>query len=299
MRRLGHATLAFCACLAACGLGVVGDESQAREEGARGQTPDASSLDSSSDGGAPASDGSLADGQDVDAGAIDPGTALRFSQSAYVRIGALAIPADFTLEAWVRPVSFGSERILASRDRKNEGGGQFRLGHDATGRLFFLMADSSGNDHGLFSSATGYALRSPAALTLGVWSHVAVSKNGAQFALYLDGAAVQSVTVTEAFSHGGSPVEFRIGARVAPNGTGADGVFDGEIDEVRLWSVPRTAAEIAAARGAPLQPDAPGFANLAAYYRFDEGNGTTAAPTAGALTGTLVGAPTWVTATWP
>jgi hypothetical protein len=224
-----------------------------------------------------------------------PGSALRFSNNDYVKVGALAIPSDFTLEAWVLPVSFSGERCVVAKDRANQDEGQFRLGLDSTGHAFFLMSDAGGSDHGLFAS--DYTLQSPTALPVNAWSHVAVVKTGAQFALYVNGAVVVSATASSAFVHGGPAVDFRIGARVAADGTGVDGGFDGTIDEVRLWKVARSAAQIAAARSIVILPSDPVSADLAAYYRFDEGAGTTTADARGGLLGTLVSSPTWVAST--
>ena len=47
--------------------------------------------------------------------------------------------------------------------------------------------------------------------------------------------------------------------------------FDGDIDEVRIWSVARSQADIAAHIGHPLNGNKP---NLLAYWKFDEGSGT-------------------------
>ena len=79
--------------------------------------------------------------------------------------------------------------------------------------------------------------------------------------------------------------------------SGAYGRFDGAIDEVRVWKVARTQAQIAAARGSTIDPSSPSFADLTGYWRFDEGAGTTTADVTGAHAGTLVGGPTWISTT--
>src|SRR5205823_11599742 len=47
--------------------------------------------------------------------------------------------------------------------------------------------------------------------------------------------------------------------------------FNGWMDEIRVWSVARSAAEIEAARGQAVAPTTPG---LALYLRLEEGSGT-------------------------
>ena len=50
--------------------------------------------------------------------------------------------------------------------------------------------------------------------------------------------------------------------------------FNGQIDEFRIWSVARTAAQITSTMGTTL---AGNEANLVGYWKFDETSGTTAA----------------------
>lgn len=118
------------------------------------------------------------------------------------------------------------------------------------------MTDSAGSSHGLYAS--GYALLSTQIVPTGTWSHVAVTKSGAASALYIDGASAQTFTASAAFLHATPGLDFRIASRVDTNGTGADGGFDGAIDEAA---------------------------------------GTTTADLAGAASGTLVGGPKWITTT--
>jgi hypothetical protein len=69
--------------------------------------------------------------------------------------------------------------------------------------------------------------------------------------------------------------------------------FDGAIDEVRIWSVGRNQAQIQDNMNSVIPENSAG---LAAYYRFDEGTGTTAADATGnANNGTLFNSPVWVT----
>jgi len=164
------------ACLAACGLQVVGSETDGDPVGGQrsgpqlpGQGGAGGVLDPIPAEGGLSGDGSR-DTPDADAGVTGTGSALRFANNSYVQIGPLPIPTDFTLEAWVSPSNFGSERYIVAKERNDESDDQFRFGHDGEGRLFFMMSDDDGEDHGLLANDTSYALLSPAALTLGTWS---------------------------------------------------------------------------------------------------------------------------------
>ena len=126
----------------------------------------------------------------------------------------------------------------------------------------------------------------------GVWHHVAVVYNSSltanQYSLYVDGVLDVSGNLTVA-TNTGTSVPLRIGQRV-------DGVntFNGEIDEVRIWNVARTQAEIAASMNSEFcsPPSA-----LKAYYTMNHGTAggtnttvTTVTDYSGANnTGTLTG----------
>ena len=78
-----------------------------------------------------------------------------------------------------------------------------------------------------------------------------------------------------------------IGANPQPEGR-----WGGLLDEFRVWNVARTEAEIQAHLCSKLTGTE---SNLVAYWRFDEGAGTTAADATGhGHTGTLINGPTWV-----
>lgn len=78
---------------------------------------------------------------------------------------------------------------------------------------------------------------------------------------------------------------------IASSPAGTEGLI-GAIDEVRVWTVARTEAEIAANYTVSLTGAESG---LAAYYRLDEGSGTVAYDVSGALPITLYGSPVWIT----
>jgi hypothetical protein len=71
------------------------------------------------------------------------------------------------------------------------------------------------------------------------------------------------------------------------------GFFQGYIDEVRIWNVARTSAQIAESMNRDLTGTEPG---LVGYWNFSEGDGTTAYDLSGnGNHGTIYGQPLWVT----
>lgn len=63
---------------------------------------------------------------------------------------------------------------------------------------------------------------------------------------------------------------------------------------MRVFAVARSAEQIRAGRMAPINSSDPRWADLAAYWRFDEGAGTVTSDLAKGHAGTLVNGPVWV-----
>jgi hypothetical protein len=80
--------------------------------------------------------------------------------------------------------------------------------------------------------------------------------------------------------------------RIGYDTSGHPDYLKGTLDEVRVWNVARTPAQIQANMNHSL---AGPQANLVAYWKFDEGSGTTAYDSSGqANNGTLQNGPAWV-----
>jgi hypothetical protein len=112
-----------------------------------------------------------------------------------------------------------------------------------------------------------------------------------QLTFYLDGAVVLRGRLRARTAAGNAgPLSFgRAGA--------AGGYWRGKLDDVRLWSVARSAGEIAAGYRAQLADSPPG---LVGNWRFDEGSGATAADPAGSpQNASLKGNASWSTDVHP
>jgi len=97
----------------------------------------------------------------------------------------------------------------------------------------------------------------------GLWHHLAATRNGTTLRLYLNGTQVYT---SAAFVGTLNTTTFRIGASVLS--TGATFHWDGRIDELRVWNVERTSAQINEFRLCWATCPA---TNLMAYYHFDQG----------------------------
>ena len=94
------------------------------------------------------------------------------------------------------------------------------------------------------TAASISAIRGTAALPLGVWSHVAVTYDGARQRIYVNGVEVANRAQTGAIDDQRSPL------RIGGNGAFSGGeFFRGLIDEVRVYNRALTAARSRRRRG--------------------------------------------------
>jgi hypothetical protein len=120
------------------------------------------------------------------------------------------------------------------------------------------------------------------AYTPGVWIQVTLVHGGGLLSAYKNGALVGSVP-SGATVVGGSTV-LHFGGSI--KSASSNWTFQGEIDEVQIWNVARSAAEVAQSMSGPLTGAELG---LAAYYRMTNGSGTSVTDNSGhGWTGTLV-----------
>jgi O-glycosyl hydrolase len=125
----------------------------------------------------------------------------------------------------------------------------------------------------------------------GAWHHAAAARRQSSgvMQLYVDGLLV--ATGTNGTGSLASSPQMRLGSLA----TGAN-FFQGDLDEVRIWRAVRTVEEIRRDLGHPLSGTE---SNLAAYWRLDEGAGSTAFDsTANGCNGTVNGA-RWVSSSIP
>jgi hypothetical protein len=86
-----------------------------------------------------------------------------------------------------------------------------------------------------------------APLTANAWTHLAVTYDGVNLRLYVNGTQVSSIAKTGAIRTSTNQLQI-----------GGDSLygqyFNGLIDEVRIWNVARTAAQVQTDMNTPLTP---------------------------------------------
>lgn len=212
------------------------------------------------DGGRPPRDA----GADAGRGDAGPGR-VRVAGGALVFDGVddhLRIPrlvADsFTLEAWIE--------TTASRDGVNFWEGLGLIYADVPRLVDDFGTSILGGRLAFGGGAPDVTVVSTSRVDRGVWVHVAAVRDREEstMSVVVDGALEASVVTHDRLLN--APESITIGGNLVN-----DRFFAGRIDEVRIWAVARTAAEIRETMHASLPDDLPG---LAAYYRFDEEGST-------------------------
>lgn len=199
------------------------------------------------------------------------GNALDFS-GAYGYYGSVPNSADislagssaFTVEAWVYPRENKHQNILfhalgcSSWHNWTLGIGGFEYGNEWNPKKWFfsfLTGNGSGINH-IWSNDT---------VVTNQWSHVAVSYDGSNLRMYVNGTLI--ATRAASGTPWNSPERLYFGF---DPGCGGRIPMNGKLDEVRIWNKTRSTAEIS---GTYRDIVDPASANLKAYWRFDENNG--------------------------
>jgi Concanavalin A-like lectin/glucanases superfamily/Secretion system C-terminal sorting domain/Protein of unknown function (DUF1573) len=181
-----------------------------------------------------------------------PGAALDFDGTGdYVTLPNLLPNGSYTKEAWINARTFGFTNIVSG-----------------TVSAFWAPGGNLSAGHNF----ANFNLQDPTPLVLGTWYHVAVTYDAGTntMILYKNGVIVAGPAAPHPTTYGGAPfgneTEQYIGAY--NNGGGPAFNWDGQIDEVRIWNVVRTQAQLVASSGCELTGDEPG---LIAYYNFNQG----------------------------
>jgi hypothetical protein len=221
--------------------------------------------------------------------AAPPAGALRFDGADdYIDFGnppELQITGSQTIEFWIKPLNFSARRNPIAK----AWGGEGTITIETDGRLNYLWGTTGGNsgtvnvNHQVFNSAVP--------IPANRWTHLTLVRdlNAMKLRWYVNGRlTAETNALFTAAAAGNNP--FWIGRGYVNH-------FNGELDEIRVWNIPRTHEEIEAGLFSRMTGTEPG---LVGYWNFDEGSGTTAGDlTNHALDGMLGGGivtrvPVWV-----
>jgi hypothetical protein len=197
------------------------------------------------------------------------GYALSFNgvnQSASIFLVS-TLTDNFTIEAWVNPATTtGGHTIAYNGNTSLNGWGLYQAGTQFQALFGGVVIWGSG------------------VVTPNVWTHVALACSGGTATLYVNGIAAGSAVATP------NPATGSLAIGCDPQILSE--AFDGQIDEVRVWSVALSATQIRTNRRVAVPDNSPG---LFLSFHFNEGiGGTTANATAIGGVAALINSPTWV-----
>ncbi|MEQ9022770.1 MAG: LamG domain-containing protein, partial [Pseudomonadales bacterium] len=176
------------------------------------------------------------------------------------------ITNDFTFETWFRTTASDHRMMIALGDHLGGAGAQAQLKVNSNSVMFGVNALSS-----VVSPSATY--------TDGSWHHAAGVYSGTLLTLYLDGELIDTTS---------APLSMDLSAFKIGDHSGGNLVWDGELDNMRIWNVARTQSEIVANAYNTLSSDS----TLVVSYDFNSSTGTTLFDqSANSLNGTLVGTP--------
>ncbi|MEX1114532.1 MAG: DNRLRE domain-containing protein [Akkermansiaceae bacterium] len=201
----------------------------------------------------------------------------------------------FTLETWFRRESSGVSTTTGT-------GGVVAIPLVAKGRnqfenstldtnWFLGIRESDGVLCADFEGAGGanVPVNGFTPITNGVWQHAAATFDGTEWRLYLNGN-LEAVRDAGGLTPRVDSIQHAsIATAMNSNGLG-EGAFGGFMDEVRIWSVSRSHAEIRQG----INKEIASATGLVARWGMTEGSGSTITSTATAATaGTFSGSPVW------
>ncbi len=214
--------------------------------------------------------------------------ALRFDGSDdYVDLGSLqatSFSQGFTLEVWANFDDLNNSWSRIIDIGQGRGDDNIFLGHDQlTDDLVFSV----------WNGSTPSPVKAVDVIEPGRWQHFAAtvdaSGNGK---VYVDGVLEASGTNINIPAN-----LIRSSAYIGRSNWSIDGYFDGLLNDVRIWNVARTAAQISADKNVKLTGNESGLIH---YFSMNEGTGTNIADSgSGDSDGTLTNGVTWVAITSP
>ncbi len=187
-----------------------------------------------------------------------------------------------TLTAWVRTRTLAPFAGIVNKYISSSGNGyQIWSFHGALRAWYFRDSDNY-----VFYPGDGLVA---GAINDGLWHHCAFTVDASGGKLYLDGRLNDAHPWTGTPGPATTTTPLRLGYYYD--------YFDGEIDEVRIWNLALSAAEIQQGMFTRARGTEPG---LLAYYRFDEGAGLSLADLTGhGFDGALMNGPQWNASTAP
>ena len=189
-------------------------------------------------------------------------------------LGSQVFDGDFALSVWFNADSSPTYATLIQSGVQSDYSDGFRLYRN-------------NNQIQVYNGIGGYSLLLQGGTTsINTWHHVAITRSGTSFTLYLDGSSINTGTGSQVFASTGFQVSF------------TSLPFDGLIDEVSIWDSALSASDITDIYNSGVPNDISSL-NPVGWWRMgdnDGGTGTTITDQgSGGSDGTLTNGPTFST----
>lgn len=211
------------------------------------------------------------------------GYALEFDGADdFVSVNRESLATGLTFEAWVNTTSndasssyIGNSALCIIGDNNNNIRGSFGI---HKGKVRYA--------HWTGVAITFNFIESVSSVNDGNWHHIAVTHNATtrDVLIYVDGVLETSAQST---TYHTSMAFNRIGGSYL-NGSGTGDLFQGKLDEVRVWNTALSEEEIRTWLARKINGSHPALSNLVSYYRFDDASGTTLLDLTENIDGTLI-----------
>jgi Concanavalin A-like lectin/glucanases superfamily len=208
--------------------------------------------------------------------AFGPGYAINLDgTNGYVQVtNGVWFSSDFTIEGWVFVRSYNSwSRLLDFADGPNANNVYLALSYGTNG--YPTM--------GVFTNNGTPILEAGTQLPTNQWVHLAGTLSGTNGTIYINGIPVASGPLNVA------PNVIRTNNYIGRSNYSSDKYANAMFDEIRIWNVARTQAQIQSTMHVSLSASTPG---LVALWRFDELSGTNTVEAVSGVSSELVGGAT-------
>jgi len=160
---------------------------------------------------------------------------------------SLNLPTAWTISVWVSFVGSPAYEYIVTKNTRNTGDMEYGI---------YVRNPASGGAIGVVLDGTIIDIGS-VAWSMQTWTHIAVTWDGSDARAYVDGGFVDSIAYSGPLTNNGN--WFNIGRRSnSTDGTNSTGLFDGFIDDVRVYNRALDPAEIA------------DLANIIRYWEFTD-----------------------------
>ncbi len=202
------------------------------------------------------------------------GKALQFNGSSFATLSSATQESfsgtqPFTVSAWVKTTPDSRRAIVSSAGFVNGGYSLAMDGGTANGASAVFFIENSPSTNAIATSPASYFATS-------TWNHVVGTYDGSVGRVYVNG--VLGGTTSGGITIGANPNSMRIGGATQ----GGWNNFVGTIDDVRVYNLALSAAEVAALyRAGETVRKTANNSGLAGYWSFDEGTSTIAGDMSG------------------